>query len=270
VSNLNPPDFFDKLQLPHALCFIPVFIFDFLTVMVTLKNLSVLNRHHGIWIVVSTIAFQALLISVFAICSFASVMYAQDFAINHNLIGMRYERECAEIREINGFNFDLSHQMISNATPNATLSPLSTNATVVYFHKGNSWLEDIRQSPPVIFGLLQGHTKLWNYKVAVTFHDPERNFNYSHDDGSYSSPSDLLIAGTVFLPALILTFMLTVMYLARFSLGVVRGVLMYFFDLATELDPKQFMPATLIGITFGLSIIIIKSTWEFYMLIHRQ
>lgn len=230
-----------------------------------------MKQSRGIWITFTVVIIQIVLVWALAAVCFASVIYAQDFALNHKLIGMRYEREMSEINEINLFNYNVAHKksLNKNLTPDTSVLPLSTNANVIYFHRGNSWLADIEQANSVIYGFMQGDSKLWKFEIFVTIRDGERDEDVSHMDAWSLSPNHVALAGTVFFPALIISLLLVFMYLARFALGGVRGAFMYFFDLATEYDPKQFMPATLVGITCGLFVIAIKCSWQILEFVHK-
>ena len=169
----SPRDWIDKL--PHALSFVVVFVFDFLTAIITLASLRVLKQSQKVQTVILMIALQIVVISILAVSCFASFIFASDFAVNHNLIGMQNERSERLLEAVQAFNYYASHQLITKedfqSNPAVSSVPLlSTNTVVTYYHHGNSWVKDLEQTPPVLFGFIKGHaSEKWTFDVAVTF-----------------------------------------------------------------------------------------------------
>jgi hypothetical protein len=152
-QNLKPQGFFDKLELPHALCFIPLFISDSLTIMLTLAMLRKLKRSRKFLNTLAIIILNIAVTTVLAIVCFTSVIYADEFAVNHDLIGMHYGHKEEELAEINAYNYFASHKMLNVWFGPQKIDPIqfSTNTTVIYFREGNSWLTDVKQTPLAIF-----------------------------------------------------------------------------------------------------------------------
>jgi hypothetical protein len=56
--------------------------------------------------------------------------------------------------------------------------------------------------------------------------------------------------------------MLAFMLVSRLLLSGVRWFFMYYFDLATEESPKEYLPATLFGVALGVLIALVKCVSE--------
>jgi hypothetical protein len=105
--------------------------------------------------------------------------------------------------------------------------------------------------------------------ITAAFRDGDRVVTWSHLEGEYAAVTSLVFTGTLAIPTLVVMLMLAFMLIARLLLSAGRSSLMYYFDLATEKSPKEFMPATLFGIALALFIATIKCIWQIITMIHR-
>lgn len=279
--NVTPDNWIEASSLPHISNNIATLPFDFLVVGLTFGTLRILRTCSSFQACI-VISAHIVMICVLGVGCYAVNDFAGNFALNHNTIGLRYARRVLEVHEILLFNFESMHR--SNGVPavvtqlqgtNSTTYTnlpsgftISSNATVVYYRIGDSLVGDLKRTPDFLWGLTQGRPSALMTPMTAGFVDGNTIFFWSHLTGYYAPVTSLLCTGTLAIPTLFVTMLLAFMLVARLVLSGVRALLMYYFDLATEKTPKEFMPGTLFGIAIGLLIALLKLLSEGLSLIH--
>ena len=253
----QPQNWFESVKLPHVLLILAVLPFDFVTLAATIASLRLLTlggpgRNMTV-LVVNLFATSAL-----AVGCFAAVMFANNMTVNYNMIGVQYERELLKRGEIAVFNYQSAR--LTNYTGGMQLS---TNAIVTYYHVEDSFVDDLKQAPAALAALLlRRPIVLWKSHLSVAIVDGKERAQWTRSESAHIGPALLLFTGTVFYPAVAVIGALIFMLLGKLVLMIFRGVLMYFFDLATEKNPKEFIPGTLIGISLGLLVTLVQGLWK--------
>ena len=253
-DTLITPNFFDELPVPHALSYLAVLPFDLIMIAATLYVLRLIGRSPW-YVSTGAVCLHLVLSVIIAILTFAAALHAHEFALYRNLLGMRSAFRTLQVAEPFWFNLVEStnnSQWKEYVKTNALPQSLSTNAIAILLSRRSSYWHDIRQTPGVMMDLIHGEIPIWKGILDVKIQDRGNILSYTREDGNRLGPSSLLLAGTIFYPALLILALLLAMLLSKGFLVLFRQGTMYFFDLSTEKSPENFAPGTLLGIVAGL------------------
>ena len=256
---LKDPNIFDRMPLPHVTVLMVVFIFDFANLLLTVKSLKFIRKSNATRSLLILLVNLLTTTALAAVC-FASVMHVEDFILNHNFVGEKFERQIRARGEVAIFNYHSGH------LPELRGLKVSTNAVVTRYRLNNSFWGNLRQTPDVFWRLIRGDAIVyWTNSISTAFRDKGLDLEWTHSTAFHLDRPILLLSGTVYYPCLMLVIGLVFMLVAKLVLSVVRFAIMYFCDLASEVvNPKDCAPATLLGTVLALLIWGIQRALELY------
>ena len=129
---IQPVTWFDSIPFPHVTVTFTVLLFDLAMILATIRTLSVIRCGTPFKNLMMMTAH--ILISVVGgIACFATVLYLEDWAVNHDLIGMQYERRLRMAAEpgLIALNINQNRRWITEKN-------LQTNPLVIAIQNGQS------------------------------------------------------------------------------------------------------------------------------------
>jgi hypothetical protein len=245
--------------LPLATVYIANFPFDLLTFIAAVWSLQVLRTSRGAWFSITSIAITVLVAAALAILSFASIFWANDFAVRHHFPAAAEAQRDADIarrkeieNQLGAAYGDIEETKISQELATSPLGfwkivSLSPARMLQQLRYGTASVSDmaIVTAHPIKDG------QLGPPEVKVL------TFPIKHGWGP------MLIAISTFLPLMGYMAMLMILLLAKLVLKVVRGVVLYTLELLTQHDPirepKEFMPFTIVGTALGAIVTTVRA-----------
>jgi hypothetical protein len=272
--HVKPDNWIEACPLPHVGQVLTVFGFDLIVAAITFSTLRFLKDSSFRGSLLAITAHLAALFTLAILC-LAANLFVSNLLLNHNVIGIRYARKQLEVEDITLFNYYSltrgTNLFFGTYLPSGFT--LSTNAVVEYYHVDQSLFRVAKNTTLYMSNLLHRRPVSISCFVTSRFRDGDRILTWSHLTEYYETPAILIYIGTLAIPALLVMLVLLLMVISKLVLSAVRKGFMYYFDLATEKnpksDPKEFMPATLMGLALSSLIAICKGLGTLLASLHK-
>lgn len=236
------------IPLPIFTTYISNWIFDLVTVFITLKVLNVVRKHRPS-IGLIALAADLLLAFILVILCRSTTMYLNEIAFNYDLPGSGQSRTYTA----SVYKKDLRNEI--------TINSFSEKAIIDVKLK-NSFFDNLKESF-YLFCYLQNESKS---AEIVTIKEKEKEVSYQFSVTRVSGVLWTLIPATVFIPTALFILTLIIFLCLKMILDFLKMIGLHLLEVATEVDPKVdpkgFSPGILVGLLLGCLAALSKAIRE--------
>jgi hypothetical protein len=244
-------------ELPLATVYFANFPYDLLTILLTVRVLQLLSASPNVGISFGIITLNIIVAGFLAVFCAASIQWANDFAVKHNLPAAAQTRHDAD---------ELHRQQIK-----AALGPeykdLDDDKIRLVSSESGFW-EIVAHAPRIIWNQFRYGCSDRPSAAVVTARPVangetgETTVRFLTLPCSYTWGA-VLVSVSTFLPAVGYMLILSLLLVAKLVLKAVRGIVLYTLEALTEHDPtrepKDFMPFTILGTALGTIVSTVRT-----------
>lgn len=244
--------------------------FDVITLLITYKVIYIISERNYFEALI-VIVLDVLLALMLAVFCFSSILYADHLSKYYQLLGtelgrdqdLEYIKEHFQLIYPEDFE-DLKKQLDIDENNEASIyikfqtARTNENIFMHFYNRTPEAIYKIITEGKFNYSLLPRHVGEYEYKgtVRTVVIEFEARVGWAV----------LLLAFTTFIPTLIYMIYILLILISKCLLSVVRKLLLYYFELALEVDPSKnhtnFMPIGLLAISLSCFASLINAIYQ--------